>query len=406
VKTNTKKLTKKIADAAKYKGDGSKKYIIWDTSITGLGLRVYPSGKKSFVLKYRHHNRQRLMVLGSFGSITVDNARDEAKKELGELSKDNDPLKTKQQKLAGDSMKELCTAYMERHAKVRKKHWRNDQSMMDNRILPAIGTLKVKDVTREDISALHRAVGSEKNELTGNKKTYQANRVLALLSKMFELAALWGYVPETHPNPAKRIEKFSEKQRDRWVTPEELPKLAKAIDAEPNPVARDALWLYLLTGLRKSELLELKWSEVDLKREEIRFGDTKSGKKHYLPMSKATKAKLESITRVVGNPYVLPGKVSKSHLVNISKPWIRIRKAAGIQDVRLHDLRRTVGSWLAQSGNSLHLIGRVLNHSNVSTTQIYARFGQDSVKAALDKHGAELMGHAGKAKKAKVVKLA
>jgi len=239
----------------------------------------------------------------------------------------------------------------------------------------------------------------------GKTAPYEANRVLALLSKMFELARRWGFVPEDQANPARDIDRFKEAKRDRWVTPEELPRLAQAINEEPNDSARSALWLYLLTGARKSELLNARWEDVDVSRAELRLTDTKAGRTHYIPLSAPALALLGQIPRLDGNPYILPGKREGAALVNIAKPWSRVRKAAGVEDVRLHDLRRTVGSWLAQAGNSLHLIGRVLNHSNQSTTAVYARFGEDHVRAALEQHGARIMGAAGIAPTAGVVNI-
>ena len=176
---------------------------------------------------------------------------------------------------------------------------------------------------------------------------------------------------------------------------EEFPKLATAINAELNQSVVAAIWLYLLTGVRKTELLSLKWSDINLDRKELKLTDTKNGKSHYLPLSQAAIDILNQIQRIEGNPYVITGKNEGCHLVNISKPWDRIKEAAGLEDVRLHDLRRTVGSWLAQSGNSLHLIGKVLNHSNQSTTAVYARFGQDSAGKHLEQHGQLITGLAG-----------
>jgi integrase len=166
-----------------------------------------------------------------------------------------------------------------------------------------------------------------------------------------------------------------------------------------------ALWLYLLTGMRKSELLSAKWTDIDWQRQELRLGKTKAGRVHYVPLSAPAIAILRDLPRIEGSPYILPGHVHGRPLGNINKSWERIRKAAGVEDVRLHDLRRTVGSWLAPSGNSLHLIGHVLNHSNQATTAIYARFGQDHVRQALEEHAARIMGVAGKLPAAEVVNL-
>ena len=229
--------------------------------------------------------------------------------------------------------------------------------------------------------------------------------MLALLSKMFQLAEVWGIVEEGAPNPARNIQKFKEVKRDRWISPDELPGLVQAIEQEPNQSARFSVWLYLLTGLRKNELLSLKWADIDQTRQELRIEDTKNKKIHYLPLSSVAMALIQKIPQHANNPYLLIGKKEGRHIVNIDKAWRRIRKAAGIEDVRIHDLRRTVGSWLAQSGNSLHLIGRVLNHSNTSTTAIYARFGQDNVRDALEQHSKKILGAAGITEKAEVIKI-
>lgn len=217
---------------------------------------------------------------------------------------------------------------------------------------------------------------------------------MSLISKMWSLAEIWGFLDEGHPNPTRKIQHYKETKRDRFVTHEEMPTLAKCIKAEPNQSARAAMWLYLLTGLRREAVLSLKWDAIDTARQEIRLSDTKAGRVHYLPLSEPALNVLESLPRIDGNPYVLPGRVSGKHLVNIDKPWRRVRQAAKLDDVKLHDLRRTVGSWLAQDGNSLPLIGKVLDHSNTSTTQIYARFTNDAGRRALDSHGKAITDYA------------
>ncbi|MFI3218026.1 MAG: site-specific integrase [Methylococcales bacterium] len=383
------KLTKKIIDSALYTGNTEKdeRCVLWDDELSGFGLRIYPTGKKSFVLSYRHNGRKRMITIGQYGAITLDQARKEAKKYTVELIQNNDPLEAREKERAGNTIKQLCEAYIDRHA-VNKKSASDDIRRIEKHIIPAWGSLKASVLKRADVAALHAKVGK-------NNGKYEANRVLALLSKMFELADLWGIVEEGHPNPTRGVQKFKEEKRDRYVTPEELPKLMEAIQNELNESARQAIWLYLLTGLRKEELLQAKWTDIDTGRNELKIDDTKNGKAHYIPLSAPARALLDTITKVDGNPYIIIGKNQGAHLVNVDKPWQRVRKAAEIEDVRIHDLRRTVGSWLAQAGNSLHLIGRVLNHSNTSTTAIYARFGQDSVKDALDRHGEQMLAAAG-----------
>lgn len=392
------KLIKRVIDAATYTGTGNARCVLWDDEVPGFGCRIYPAGRKSFVLSYRAGGRKRLLTLGTYGVLTLEQARKAARAELAKVEIEGaDPLAEREKARQGETIAELCVAYMERHGN-NKRSGSEDQRRIDRHILPAWRNLRATAIKRSDVAALHAKIGKA--------HPYEANRVLALLSKMFELARRWGFIPDDHGNPARDIDRFKEAKRDRWITPEELPRLAQAINEEANEVARHALWLYLLTGARKSELLRARWGDVSFERAELRLPDTKAGRTHYIPLSASALTLLREIPRIDGNPCILPGRGPRgataeekaqtpSHLVNISKPWGRVRKAAGVEDVRLHDLRRTVGSWLAQAGNSLHLIGRVLNHSSQSTTAVYARFGEDSVRNALEQHGARLMGAAG-----------
>lgn len=436
------KLTKRAIDTATYTGSNNARCMLWDSDVPGFGCRIYPSGRRAFVLSYRTNGRKRLLTLGTYGALTLDQARKMARAELAKAEVGGDPLEERQRVTRGETVADLCAVYMERHGDA-KKSGRDDQRRIERHVLPAWRNLKAAAIRRADVAALHSRIGKA--------APYEANRTLALVAKMFELARRWGFVPDAHINPARDIDRFKEAKRDRWITPEELPHLAAAINAEANASARNGLWLYLLTGARKSELLKAQWQDLDLDRGELRLADTKAGRTHYLPLSAPALALLREIPRLPGNPYILPGKGPGSRLVNISKPWTRVKTAAtlarwrevpgvaalidrltsqrtaakskhaakdwtpgpslaeirqaaaaegielphAVDDVRLHDLRRTVGSWLAQAGNSLHLIGRVLNHSNASTTQVYARFGEDTVRQALEQHGERIMGAAG-----------
>lgn len=399
------KLTKSLIDKMTYgktvEEDGSGKKIApqdirWDDEIKGFGIRVFPSGGKKFVISYRHLGRKHIMQLGAYGVLTLDQARNMARKKLVDVIEQKDPLEDRMKQRRGEKIKDLCGVYIERYAKLHKKSWKKDESRINRIIIPRWGNHMADSINRSDVAELHSQLG----EMSGH---YEANRVVELLSKMFELAQKWGFIKEGLINPAHKIDKFKEEKRDRWVTAEELPRLAEAIDGEGNYYARMGIWLFLLTGLRKNELLQAQWSDVDMERKELRIPETKAGRVHYIPLSNEAMAILEKLPRFKDNPYILPGHIAEQHLVNLDKPWQRIRRSAGIDDVRLHDLRRTVGSWLAQSGNSLHLIGRVLNHSNTSTTAVYARFGQDNVRDALEANGRQIMGIAGKRPLAEVV---
>ena len=431
------KLTKRAIDAMQYEGDGKSRDVRWDDALPGFGIRVYPTNRKAFVISYRINGRKRLMTLDTFGVATLDQARKKAKLHLSNLDK-QDPLEKRQIERQGETVKELSEAYLERHSKPRKRSWKDDERRINNRLIPIWGNLKASNIKHADVAALHRKIG--------NKYRYEANRMVELISKMYDLARNWGFVPADHINPARGIDYFEEEKRDRWVTPEELPKLTQAIDEEQNLYARYALWLYLLTGVRKSELLKAKWEQIDWERKELRLPETKAGRIHYVPLSDAAIKILSELPHLKENPYILPGLKKGAHMVNIDKPWRRVRNSAtvklwaenaetsqlitelttklkrepslkeakdaidteppkGMEDVRLHDLRRTVGSWLAQSGNSLHLIGKILNHSNTSTTAVYARFAEDQVRNALESHSQQIMGAAKKQSTADVTEL-
>lgn len=390
------KLRAKNINGMVYEQTRNRKDIRWSSEIKGFGLRIYPSGNKSFVLSYRVNNRKRLMVLGDFGTLNVKQAEARAQKALTQVVDNEDPMQGRDLRRNAGTFSQLADDYLERYAKQAKKTWRQDEARLNKHLIPKFGTLPSLSITHNDIAKFHSKIGKT--------RPYEANRLIELVSVMFKKGMQWGLLPEDFKNPANNIEAFKEHKRERWVTPEELPRIAESIDLEQNPYVRDAIWLYLLTGLRKNELLSAKWDYVDWNREELNLPDTKSGRPLHLPLSSEAIALLKKTPRLEGNPYILAGAREGQHLVNINKPWGRIRKRASVDDVRLHDLRRTVGSWLAQSGNSLHLIGKVLNHSNSATTEVYARFAQDHVREALEAHGKKIMGIAGKRNTAQVMK--
>ena len=377
------KLTKKIIEDFTYEGLAPRRDVRWDDEISGFGIRIYPSEKKTFILSYRVNNRKHLLTLGAFGILTLDQARKMARQEYAKILNDINPLDKRNQSSKDQIMKVLCEAYLSRYARIHKKTWQEDERRINKHIIPKWGSHSVKSISRSDIAAFHAQLGKT--------APYEANRLLRLLSKMFDLAGQWGFSEESSSNPAKKIHLFKEEKRDRWLKPTELPQLVEAIDQEPNRVAAQAVWLYLLTGARKSELLQAKWSDIDWERKELKIPETKAGRIHYIPLTEPAYELLKGIQHTKNNPYIFPGHIAGKPLVNITKPWKRICVKAGLEDMRLHDLRRTVGSWLAQSGNSLHLIGKILDHSNQSTTAGYARFAQDQGRQAMEEYAQQLL---------------
>lgn len=377
------RLTKSLIESARYDSRAGARCVLWDAELSGFGLRVYPSGKKSFVLTYRVNGRQRFLTLGPYGPLALDAARKLALRRKAEVIEGHDPLADRQAARHALTLREMAALYLERHAKPRKKTWEADERRLNRLVLPRLGARPLATITRADLADLHHEIGAT--------RPHEANRTTALLSKLFECAISWGRLPDNHANPARRIQKFKEAKRDRWVTPEEMPRLLQAIGNERNIYIRGALILYILTGLRRSELLGIRREWIDWSRRELRLPDTKAGRPHYLPLSGPAMAILRSLPVEEGNPHLFPGQRPGRPLTELKMAWERVRTLAGVPDVRIHDLRRTAGSWLAQAGHSLHLIGRVLNHSTPSTTAVYARFQSDTVRAALEDHGRRVL---------------
>ena len=397
-KENTPKLTKATVDKASYQGSKEKneRCLLMDGEIAGFGLRIYPSGKKTFILRYRTaENRQRMITLGAHGVLTLYEARNKARLFLAEKIQGKDPLEDRQTRRHGESIEDLCNAFLDRHAKVHKKSWKEDERRINRHILPAWKNRKIESVTSRDVAQFHHKLGST--------APYEANRVAELLHKMFKLAVVWGFLPRGSINPASEIEKYEEKKRERWIRPDEIPALFQAIEAQENIYARGAVLLYLLTGVRKNELLKANWNQVNFERRELFLEDTKAGRSHIVPLSEPAIEILKGLPRLKGNHYIIPGEKEGEHYVNLQRAWEAIRKRAKMPDIRLHDLRRTVGSWLAIEGYSLLVIGKTLNQTSPQATMIYARMSEDPVRKALDALGAKLAEVAGKSPVAAVI---
>lgn len=369
------KLTKRLIDEVPLPASGQ--VFIRDSVLRGFALRV-TKGAKTFVLERRVKGRVRRITIGPYGPLTVDQARKIAEGHVGAIAQGEDPAQTRQDRIKEPTFADLTALYEIRHLPM-KRSARDDRSLLSSH-LSALKTRKLSDITRNDVIVLHSKIGETAK--------YRANRAVALLRKMFNLAKDWEMFHGD--NPATRIHFFKEQERDRFIQPDELPAVFAAIMEEQDEYVRASFWAYVFTGARREEVLSMKWEDVSLERAEWRISQTKADRPHVLPLPTPLLAVLGNLTREEGNPYVFVGQ-NGSHRVNIKRPWNRIRKRAKILDVRLHDLRRTVGSWLSGSGESLQLIGKVLNHSNISTTKIYARLNLDPVRVALEQNANKMM---------------
>ena len=384
------KLTKKIIDAAKPPASGQ--VFLRDDAQRGFALRVTP-GSKTFVLEKEIHGKVRRLSLGRYGDLTLDQARQLAREKMVDIAHGKDPVAERQQRRQAPTWGDLETMYLARHA-TRKKSAIDDIGLLTHH-LAAWRPRLLSSIHREDVALLHSRMGTEPSRVVRPGRPIStpiprtANKMLSLVRSMFNLAEDWGLY--TGVNPCTRIKKFPEVSRDRFVTPDELPKLWAAMGADPSPFVRVAFLVSLLTGARRNEVLTMKWADVDFAQGTWRIEHTKANRVHLLPLPVPVIREIQKLPRMQGNEFIFCGRWGRHHLVNITKPWARIRKAAGLNDVRVHDLRRTLGSWLVAAGASLPLIGKALNHSSVSTTQVYARLQLEPVRLALEANAERML---------------
>ena len=369
----TAKLTIAAVKAARYPKGWKKNrtYYVWDTQMPGFGFRVYPSGRKTFIATYRNQatGTKRFHRIGPIPPLTVVEAREIARTVLVQVYQGSDPSADRQQGRHGMTVQELADMYLERYAHPKKRSARDDESRLRLYILPALGSRRISEVKRTDVAALHAQVAKT--------SAVTANRLLPILSMMFKLAITWGFLPETHANPTRGIPKLPERKRRRYLSEAEAADLIKAADMEDDPRIPAAIRLYMLLGCRRRELLDLKWSDVNFEHGHVRFRDRKGSDELWLRPSVAAMGLFTQLTeyRVVGNPYVIAGRVPGKPLESIRNAWDRIRDRAKLCDVHLHDLRATAATWLGQSGASATAIKAALGHADLAMTDIYTRMG-------------------------------
>src|SRR6202049_440430 len=373
---NHRRLTKTVVDRAIFKGAGLKAHcIVWDSELPGFGLRVYPSGAKAFLVTYRIGTRRRRVIVGPYGRYTVEEARKAAKKLLLAASDGKDLVEERENARKGETVADLCGRSLDVHLPKKKAtSARHDRRMLRVYVIPSLGKLKIVDVQRADIARLHHAL---------RETPYEANRFLSLCSKLFNLAEQWSLRPDGS-NPTHHVQRFREQKRQRFLSGEELARLGNALragrDNEPES-ALLALRVLILTGARLSEILTLRWSSVDVENGLLHLPDSKTGPR-AVPIGAPVLARLAAAPRERGNPYVCPGEKAGHHFVGLAPGWQRIRRRAGLEGVRLHDLRHTHASSAAGLGTSLQIIGALLGHSGPQTTARYAHLADSPVRAA------------------------
>lgn len=357
---------------------GDREKFVWDDVVHGFGVRISPVGRKTFIIQYRVGGRTRRMTIGTLGTLTPDEARTIAKRRLGEVAGGADPSRDRQIQRRAANVFELCDRFLDEHVALHCKPTtqREYRRCCDLFIKPVLGGFKVQEVTRPDVANLHHAL---------RDKPYQANRVLGVISKMFNLAELWGLRADG-TNPTRHIKKNPERKRERFLSPEEIARLWRVLDdrvadGSETPYIAGAIRLLLLTGCRLSEIQKLQW--VFIRGDVIWLPDAKTGPRRVL-LSAAALRVLNSLYAIRRGPFVIAGDIDGQHATDIQRPWRRIRANAGIEDVRIHDLRHTYASIAAMAGHSLPMIGRLLGHTQAQSTARYAHLADAATRKAAD----------------------
>lgn len=369
------KITKRVLDTLE---PGDDQAVIWDTEVAGFGAR-FQGGAWRYVVKYRIGARQRWYSIGRHGAPwTPDTARGEARRLLGLVAGGVDPAADNTALDATPTLAEFAVRYIDDHAIPHKKaaSVEQDRANLRRAILPALGALRLDNVTRADVVKFHLA---RKDTPTN------ANRCLALLSHMFTMAEKWGLRPD-NSNPCRHVGRFRETKRRRFLSAAELARLGQVLaHAETgdgvSPYVTAAVRLLIFTGARVSEILNLRWQDVDTTSGVLALRDSKTGPKQIYLNAPAVKL-LAGLPRLAGNPHVIAGTRPGGRLVDLEHPWQRLRAKADLDDVRLHDLRHSFASVAAASGQSLPIIGALLGHTQAATTQRYAHLSADPLRAA------------------------
>jgi integrase len=417
------RITKRSVDALKCI-KGKDRSFLWDDALAGFGVAAFPTGRKVYVAQYRQNGRSRRVAIGEHGRLTPDEARSQAKTILGAVEKGADPIEERRAARGVRTFGEVADEFMRLHVSAKRKE-RTGQTydgLLRNHILPAIGSKRIADIRRVDVARMHARMEDARGA---------ANRAVALISAIWNWAARRDEVERSN-NPAAGLERNREQAKERFLTSGELAKLGSALEegetiglpyavdeTKPkakhapkadkrriklDPFAVAAIRLLILTGARLREILDAKWENVDIERGILFLPDSKTGRKPVY-LSAAAQEVLASLPRIEGNPYVLPGRGKKRTVkgetegsgdkksaprADLKKPWAAVTKAAGLQGVRLHDLRHSFASFGAGASLGLPIIGKLLGHSQAATTHRYAHLDADPLRRAVDTIGATI----------------
>jgi integrase len=373
--------------------------VWYDDKLAGFGVRVMPSGRRFYFARYRNkHGRSRWFTIGEHGKVTAEAARAKAQRILQTVAVDGrDPSGEREAFRAAPTVNDLFDRYIAEHVERRNKPRTQDsvKKIVKRDLRPEFGQLKVAAVTRQDVHKFHAAQ---------THRPRQANFILAVLSKAFSLAELWEMRPEGS-NPCRKIDRYPERYRERFLSVEELGRLGAVLrraESEGLPwknggrtlyrrAVTGAIELLLYTGCRVSEVLNLHWDHIDFAAGSIKLADTKSGGPQLVTMNAPARQVLKALeAQRSGSEWVLPSVSNPKQPISkagIEAAWQKLRKAAQIDDVRMHDLRHTVGTYAGQSGANAFLVRDLLRHKHLAMTGRYVNRADSPVRTLSDQVG-------------------
>ena len=355
--------------------------VFWDSELPGFGIRVHATGRKLFVAQARTPGGlPKRATVGRYEDMDAEDARLKAAGMIDRIRRGREPVPAAPEE---PTVADLAARFMEAHVEVNCKPGTVEsyESLLRLHILPELGALKLSEVDRSHVSALHHGL---------RDMPTQANKSVGIFSKMFKLAVAWGMTP-ARPNPCRSVKRYREWSCERFLTEDEYARLGRVLfeaEAEGPLMASAvaAIRLLLLTGCRRNEILTLKWDDIDRRAGELRLSDSKSGPRR-VPLTPAVERVLARIPRAEDNPWVIAGEKPGDRLRRIDPLWNRLRARAGLDGLRLHDCRHSFASRALAIGESLSAISRLLGHKTVMTTVKYAHLARDTERASAAKVG-------------------
>lgn len=347
----------------------------YDERMTGLLLKVLPSGRKTYYIRYKNPKKVNCQrKIGNAEILSLSQARALARRKLVEIAMGEDPFKD-----APVNLSPTLEAFAENdyipYVKTYKKSWEMDISRIRNHLLPYFGTMRMKDIEKRDVVQLI-------NDQLPTYKPGSINRVIILLRYMFNLAIKWE-VEGVFRNPTAEIPLLKENnQVERFLSTEEAKALLIAIKPSKNPMLQHIVSMLILTGARKREVLDAKWEDFDMERTSWRIPNTKAGKARIVPLSDTATSLLTKLKKKKSSPYAFANPITLKPYKSIYYSWHTARKEAGLDDVRIHDLRHSFASFLVNAGRSLYEVQTLLGHTQIKTTQRYAHLSTTSLRAA------------------------